>query len=311
MTRPNLTRRRFLQVLASAPVAAQGMAAQGAVAAAGPRRWQGLALGAEAEITLMGGPRGAAEAALAELPALLAQVEAELSLYRPDSALSRLNATGRLADPPPLLQRALTVCDQLHRLTDGLFDPSVQPLWRALAQGKAPKDPATLAAAALIGWQHVRLQPLELGAGQALTLNGMAQGLATDAVRALLARHGFDQALVNIGEFAALEGPWRLGIADPIHGVLAERQLRGRAMATSSPVVAGRAHILHPMGGAAIWSTISVEAPDATLADGLSTALTLTDVAGIQRILSRLRVPVQVIAIDHAGNLRRFTAPAG
>ena len=71
---------------------------------------------------------GAFDAAFAELQ----QVDALLSLYRPDSQLSRLNRDGRLEDPHPSLVTVLRESVELSRRTDGAFDATVQPLWESL-----------------------------------------------------------------------------------------------------------------------------------------------------------------------------------
>lgn len=260
-----MKRRRFLQILASTALPAfRGHAAETA-------RWQGIALGADCAVDLDG--PGAA-AALAALPERLRDIERQFSLYDPTSDLSLLNATGRLAVASPEMRAILALCDDLHRATAGRFDPTVQPLWRALAEGHD-----TRAACAAIGWNQVSLDgEIRLGAGQALTLNGIAQGFAADLVRADLTRAGFTHALVNLGEFASLGGPWQIGLADPQWGLMATRPLTGTSIATSSPaatLVGGQSHILDPFGGVPQWSTVSVEADSAALADGLSTALCL------------------------------------
>ena len=147
---------------------------------------------------------------------------------------------------------------------------------------------------------------MRLGAGQALTLNGVAQGFAADLVRADLAAAGFGHALVNLGEFAALGGPWRLGIVDPTWGEMATRSLTGTAIATSSPgatLVGGHSHILDPRGQAPRWSTVSVEADSAALADGLSTALCLADEAGVRAIRARLTGVGAITLIAANGDL--------
>ena len=268
-----MKRRRFLQITAAALVARPAMSAE----------WRGTALGADARI-IVTGPE--ADAALRDVSALLDRIEATFSLYR-DSELVRLNASGAAA-PSDLMIRALALCDRLHRATGGVFDPTVQPLWRALAEGQDPT-----AAQAAVGWHRVMLgEKVQLAPGQALTLNGMAQGLGADLVRDWLAARGFGQALVNLGEYAALGGPFRIGLADG-----GDTTLRGAALAVSEPGalrLAGHSHILHPAGAAPLWSLVAVEADSATLADGLSTALVFTtanearairaDLGGIHRI---------------------------
>jgi FAD:protein FMN transferase len=221
-----MRRQRFLGIAAAALTLGPGTARAQAV-------WQGIALGADCRVTLSGDWR-AAEAALAKLPKLLARIEADFSLFDPGSALSRLNATGRLDSVSRDFAAVLALPDTLHRQTDGAFDPTVQALWLAYRQGTGAGD-------AITGWHRLsREDSVGLPPGMALTFNGIAQGYATDAVRDLLAGHGFTRALVNIGEFAALDGPWHIGIEDPEFGQLATRQLTGRALATSSPRHDGR-----------------------------------------------------------------------
>ena len=214
-------RRRFLTITAAA------MAAPALAAA--PVRWRGRALGAEVSLTFYTDPDHGA-VLLQEVKALLREIEAEFSLYDPASALSRLNRSGRLA-PSGRFLRLMSLSDQMHGATGGLFDPTIQPLWSALANGG---DPA--AARAHLGWSRVAVSGAEvrLDPGQALTFNGIAQGFATDVVRDHLGRAGLTQALINIGEFAAIGGPFRLGMADPDHGLMSIFRLTGRAVATSS-----------------------------------------------------------------------------
>ena len=285
-----MQRRRFLQVIAAA-----GFFPRAAQAA----EWQGTAFGADVALALSG---PGADATLLKLPAFLAQIESVFSLYRP-SELITLNTKGH-AKPSPWLAQALRLCDRLHHLTPGSFDPTVQPLWQALANGENP-----VAKQSLIGWHHVQIGPeIRLSQGQALTLNGMAQGFAADLVRDWLAAQGFRHALVQMGEYAALGGPFTLGISDPAAGLLGQRQLApGRALAASSPratLVGGRPHILHPQGLSPLWSTVAVEADSAALADGLSTALVFLDVAQITALRARVPQLGPVTLIDDQGDLR-------
>lgn len=288
------SRRRFFAIAAACAAVPVASWAQ---------TWRGQALGAAAEITLSG-PRDRVEAALADARSELARIEALFSLYQPRSALSRLNETGRLAAPDPAFSEILALCDRVATATLGRFDPTVQPLWRALSQG------GDLGAArALIGWGRVQRGPvIRLAPGQALTLNGIAQGYASDRVAAGLAAAGFDRALVDIGEFRGLGGPWRIGIEDPVHGRLGQVTLTDGAVATSSPgalhLPGGATHILDPLSGgtvAPLWSTVSVEADSAALADALSTALCLMP----RDEIAALRLPGlrRVRLVDHGGDL--------
>ncbi|MFW2544425.1 FAD:protein FMN transferase [Primorskyibacter sp. 2E107] len=289
-----MKRRRFIAVAAAFACAPRFVEAQS---------WQGQALGANVSLTL-NGPRSEISAALAELSGWLETFEDTFSLYRSASMLSRLNRDGRLSAPGGLFEDLVQRVSAAHDVTDGLFDPTVQPLWDALAKGENPG-----AARSLIGWDRVQsnvLGQIRMAPGQKLTFNGVAQGYATDLVRDALHQRGFTKALINIGEYAALGGPFRLGLSDPAFGMAGQVTLSGHAIATSSPgalLLGGHGHILGPQGQRPLWSTLSIEADSAALADALSTA-------GVFMRLDRLRQLKRqaglrrIIAIDQQGNLR-------
>ena len=284
-----MRRRRLLQIAAATLACPRGARAS---------VWQGTALGADVSVTLTG---QGADAALSRLRLTLDRMETLFSLYRP-SALTALNAGGSLWSPDPEFLALCELIDEAHRLTAGHFDPTVQPLWLALATGGD-----STAARALIGWDRVTVTPdrIALAPGQALTFNGIAQGYATDIVTAELAASGFTHALVNIGEHRALGGPWRIGLSDPTFGGLAQTTLTGQAVATSSPaalLIGDRPHILSAGDTPPRWSTVSVSAPTAALADALSTAFCLMDRTAIRATLAALP-DTQARLIDPSGNL--------
>lgn len=268
-----MNRRRFLCISAAALVPMPGHAQA-------VTDWQGHGLGTALSLRLVGAEPNHTRQTFARVEAEIERIELLASLHR-DSALTRLNRDGRLAWPAPDLVSLLKLAGEVHAATGGAFDPTVQPLWRALADAGD-----TEAARKLVGWDRVRLDETEirLEHGQALTLNGIAQGWAADRIAALLRREGFSAALVDMGEVAALgqgpQGPWIARIETPEGRILAESHLTNRALATSSPsgtLVNGRPHILGPRGQPPRWQTVSVSAESAALADALSTAFCLMD----------------------------------
>ena len=277
-----ITRRRFLTISAvSAVMAGRAMA----------ETWSGVALGADVSITL--GGRGAGDA-LRELPAFIDRIEDTFSLFR-TSELQRLNTTGE-AEVSDWLAEALHLSGDIHTATDGAFDPTVQPLWRAIADSGDPD-----AAGALIGWDLVVLSGnhMRLGHGQALTLNGIAQGFAADLVKAWLAERGFTDALVNMGEYAALGGPYRIGL-----DTLGAATIRGTSLAISRPAamtIGGQTHILHPQGKAPLWSATAVEADSAAIADGLSTGLVFLEKPQIAALVATMPTLHRVWVENEAG----------
>ena len=222
----------------------------------------------------------------------LQRIEAQMSLFCEDSALSRLNRDGHLGAQPPELRELLAIALGIARHSDGAFDPTVQPLWLAFAhaqaQGRLPTSGEVDAARALVDWRALQFGPggLRLARpGMGVTLNGIAQGYAADRVRGVLLAHGVRHALVDAGEYAmAGQDPagarWTLGIADPqVHGRLVARLFAdGRCVATSADDQTAFSadhrhhHIFDPRTG---WSPpdmsgVTVAAPSGALADALT-----------------------------------------
>lgn len=303
MTRPPLSRRRFLTITAAV---AGGLALPSSVPAASIplHQWRGVALGAGASIILR---HPEAERIVTQCRAEITRLEGIFSLYRADSALSRLNAEGRLTAPPFELLESLSLCGRVHGASGGLFDPTIQPLWALYAehhaQGRIPPPealtPALTPALGRVGWEKVSLSPQEirLEDGMALSLNGIAQGAIADRVAALLEAEGLTDILVNTGEFHALGGhpdggDWPIHLAgeDEAPPLL----LRNRSLASSAPLgtVFDRqgqvGHILHPKTGQPApprWRLVTLTAPSAALADALSTACCLMERAEITALL--------------------------
>ncbi len=289
-----MKRRRFLSVAA-------GFSAFPAWAAA-PLRWEGLALGAQARLELAG-PESVTRPALEAALGVIRQAEGLFSLYDAGSTLSVLNRDGALRNAPAPFTALLDEVDRLHDLTGGLFDPTVQPVWAALARDALTDEWET------VGWHRVRRfgKDVRLGPGQQVTLNGIAQGFATDMVTEVLRAHGLIDAFVDIGEQRALGHPRRLGLEDPINGAIGPLTLRDGALATSSPAatpLGKTGHILHPAGPARpLWSSVTVEAETAVLADGLSTALCLAFLAEGREVRHVPGVR-RILFVDGLGNLR-------
>lgn len=246
-----------------------------------------------------------ADALIARARAEIDRLEDVFSLYRADSALSRLNREGELTAPPFELLECLSLCARVHTASGGRFDPSVQPLWALYAQahsaGRAPTDDQIGAALARVGWDGVRFDSaaVRLRSGMALTLNGVAQGYAADRVATLLRHAGVERALIDTGEIHALGAPegrdgWPVTVKDG-----PEITLSDRGLATSSPLgtvfdAGGKVgHILTPDTGlpvAARWRTISISAPRAAVADALSTAgAMMPDRAALDALIAKFR----------------------
>ncbi|MEQ1719270.1 MAG: FAD:protein FMN transferase [Hyphomicrobium sp.] len=292
-----MNRRRFLAISAAAAVVPGAARASPAETL----RWHGVALGAEASLTLHHTDKALGLAALDACLAEIARLEAIFSLFRPDSALQRLNTAGRIDDAPADLRILVSQALQMAERSAGAFDPTIQPLWSLYARHFAtpgasqdgPNARDVEAAHSLTGWRKVVVDGASIRfaqPGMAMTLNGIAQGYITDRAGDVLRARGFENVLIDLGETLAL-GPkwdgscWTVAIANPVqpHQHATTFPLTRGAVATSGGYGlafndAGRfTHILDPKSGAPAlrWRSVTVMAQNAALADALSTALSV------------------------------------
>lgn len=329
----SLNRRRFIAI--SAATAGLGLLthATAAFAEAHAVKWSGQALGAPATLTIHHHDRAAADRLVERIVIEVARLEQIFSLYRADSALSELNRLGALATPPADLVALLEASQVFWELSDGAFDPTVQPLWTLLgghfsARGADPAGPSerqTRKALELVGFGSVRFNRDRIAfarPGMALTLNGIAQGYITDRVIELLRSGGVTKSLVDMGEIRALgtrfdEQPWKVGVesAPGETGSLTTLDLANKAVATSSAngfrFDAGGHfnHLLDPRSGrgARLYRSVTVVAPDATSADALSTAFSLLEPDVVQTIVAALPgLQVRLVANTGSYPLLRF-----
>jgi thiamine biosynthesis lipoprotein len=252
-------------------------------------------MGTGVHLTVLGEDREAAAAAADASLAHMAGLEGLLSRYRTDSEVGRLNASGRVTEASPALLDVLGLADHIHRLGDGAFDVSIQPLldlYRDRLRRRAgPPGPAALEEVlervdqrAL--WVHGRSVESHRP-GLSITLDGIAKGYVVDRGVAALTERGFANVFVEAGgDLMAAGGkepgrPWRIGIRGPRPGISIQARFdaRNRAVATSGdymqPFTADYAqhHILDPRTGTSApeLASASVVAPDAATADGLAT----------------------------------------
>ncbi|MEM8953351.1 MAG: FAD:protein FMN transferase [Verrucomicrobiota bacterium] len=277
------------------------------------KRWEGRAFGAEVSIqfTPVEGDGGdLVEDCVDEIDRL----EAMFTLYEEDSLLCRLNREGELFDPPKEFIELLVSAGEVHRVTGGAFDATVQPLWEFYegyfrahpGDERGPSEALVASVMEKVGWEKVEVRPnrVVLGeAGMALTLNGIVQGFVTDRVAEILAEAGVVHALVNVGEYRAIGGrfdgsAWRVGIASPEErgAVIDVVELKDVALATSGGYgfrfdERGRYHhMISPSGRdfKDVRRSVSVEAPEAVWADGLATAGSVMDWVSFGTVIRQL-----------------------
>lgn len=233
---------------------------------------------------------------LDEVERFFAQVEAELSRFRPQSGLSRLNAAAGRGPQPisPVLAEVLAEALEAARVSGGVFDPTVlnalqtagyDRSFEQIETGRASPQRGQSAAAPASGWQQVRLDAAKgtaaVPGGQGIDLGGIAKGWTVDQAARQLGQWG--PALVDGGGDIRAAGapgePWPVAVQDPFDETrdLAVVLLTDNAVATSS--VGGRRwqrngqpmhHLIDPRTGQPSRSdlhTVTVLAPTAADAE--------------------------------------------
>lgn len=207
-----------------------------------------------------------------DLAAAAEQVDGQMSPWKPDSDLMRLNhaPVGNWVDLSPEILEVLDCAFEVRRLSAGAFDPCVGALvdaWGFGAARDAPDAQAIRAARQSMPQAMNANLELDRPGGRArkqvplqIDLCGIAKGYAVDRMAHVLQQHGVRHALAALdGELRAIGGqasgaPWAVAIERPeagrraVHGVL---ELEDLAVATSGDyrhyLDVGNARIAHTM----------------------------------------------------------------
>ena len=249
---------------------------------------------------------------------LIGDLEAQLTVYRDDSEVSRLNATAHLGPIPvdPGLYNLLEIARRVNEATAGAYDVTAGALSVAWGFFRGPRrvpDPDTLDdARARTGQHHLTLDPDRRTVafdrpGILINLGSIGKGYALDRAAALIRAHWWPTpALLHGGQSSlyalgappgTLGGRWEIQLRNPVDpsSPLGTIRLRDRGLGTSGATfqrfeAGGRAygHILDPRIGepAAGPLGVTVLAPTAAEADALSTAFYLLGPDGAAPILA-------------------------
>lgn len=238
------------------------------------------------------------------LAAAVEQVDQQMSPWKPDSDLSRLNRAAPEAwvALPPEIMTVLARALEVARQSGGAFDPTVGALvdaWGFGAARGAPDAAAIRAATQAMhrpAYQNLELEPANGRARKHAPLQvdlcGIAKGYAVDRMIDVLKQHGVAHALAALdGELRALGGqadgqPWAVALESPTpgqrsaHGVL---ELQDLAVATSGDyrhfVQVGTERLAHTMDARRATpvrndvASVTVLAPEGMSADAWATAL--------------------------------------
>jgi FAD:protein FMN transferase len=221
-----------------------------------------------------------------DLAASVEQVDTQMSPWKPDSDLMRLNRApvDTWVDLPAEILEVLDCALEVHRLSAGAFDPCLGALvnaWGFGAERDAPDAQAIRAARHSLPLGADRCLELDRPAGRArlhaplqLDLCGIAKGYAVDRMAAVLQRHGVQHALASVdGELRAVGAqssgqPWAVALERPEVG---RRAVQGVIELEDLAVATMDARRCAPVNNEV--ASVTVLAPSCMQADAWATAL--------------------------------------
>jgi thiamine biosynthesis lipoprotein len=280
----------------------------------------GFFMGTRFNLLIPGLDESQGEALFIWIETELRRLEKMLSVFDPESSVSRVN---KIADEQAVivqdeLLEIVSVCQDHWVRTDGWFDVGIG---MAIEEHLKPSEDV------LIKQYREKRNPgikdVEVDKknktirftcpGVKLDFGGFGKGYALDKVVAILKEHRIKNALISFGEssvYALGSHPfgnyWPVSLSDARQKtkVLKALTLRDQAVSTSSNVF--RDHLIHPRNGfpQKIKKSVTVVTASSAEAEVLSTALMLADEEPAQRILQSYPVD-QVVMVDYSSGYGR------
>lgn len=163
------------------------------------------------------------------IDSLLDEIERSMSLYDPNSRLSRINR-GETDTVDRFIAECIAEAAKLSRESDGRYDVTVKPLISAygFAEDRPVQRPNVDSLLEFVGYEKIVLEGnriRKLHPGVQIDLNSIAQGATADHVGAWLDSLGLTDYLVEVGSGEifcrgrnARNATWTVGIDKPIEG---------------------------------------------------------------------------------------------
>ncbi len=277
-----------------------------------------------------------------DIEAVFQLIDAELSNWREDSAISRFNQQQTTEWQPvsSALLHLVSVARDIHDRTDGCYDLTVKPLFDlwgfARHQQAVPADADIRATLAHVGMhkldidlegKRLRKQDPKLE----VSLDSIAQGYTVAVIAQTLENRGIQHYLAEIGGEMKVKGtkadgsPWRVAIEKPtpmareVQRVVDLQEAQGMAVMTSGTYrnffeSGGQSysHIINPKTGRPVTHRLlstTVLHEDPTLADAWSTALLCVGETEGARIAEQEQLKALFIVRDGDQLQEQMSAP--
>ena len=188
-----------------------------------------------------------------EIDSLLTLIDHSLSIYEPESVISKINRNDTTVRINDLFRTVFEKAVEVSAQTNGAFDITVGPVVNAWGFG--PEEKIAIDSTVIdsllqyVGMEKVRLENnriLKTSREVRLDVNAIAQGYSVDLISGFLEAKGMDNYLVEIGGEVRTHGKklrgedWRIGIDKPVdNSFIQGRDLQvilaftGRSIATS------------------------------------------------------------------------------
>jgi len=274
----------------------------------------------------------------------LNEINASMSSYSPESEISVFNTTvfdkNRPFTPSDDFLEVMRLAKNLHQLTDGAWDGSLDPLITAWGFGRdglshhPPSEETIKERMELVGFDKVTITAdgklFKKDPRVSIDLASIAKGYGVDSVADVLKKQGFEHFLVEIGGevFGAghrLDGtPWRVGINVPkaaagLKEVYKIVLLGNQGFATSGDYrnffqYQGKrySHIIDSRTGYPVANgvvSVSVMADSCAMADGLATALmVMGPEAGVALINGLAGAETLMLVETGGGEIREYAS---
>ncbi len=234
------------------------------------------------------------------LKAVMREVDEALSMFNPQSVLSRINNNEEVVTNADF-EAVFRVSEEVSRLSDGAFDITVAPLVNAWGFGFENRQQMTKqvidSLLELVDYASLRVMDHRLIKGdprQRLDAGAVAKGFGCDKVAEWLKSKGVENMLVDIGGEMVASGlnsrgeKWAIGITKPIDDVTGNKQELQDVIRTSSVAMATsgnyrnfyydngvrRSHTIDPRTGYPVHHSLlsaTVTASSCMRADALAT----------------------------------------
>ncbi|MCC5916683.1 MAG: FAD:protein FMN transferase [Cryomorphaceae bacterium] len=250
------------------------------------------------------------------IDSILEVIDQSMSTYRPNSLISRINR-GEVLPLDEHFKVVLANSVEVHRKTDGFFDPTVYPimkLWNFERKRQQVPDSVRIdSAMQFVGLENVDISNTDsfaLPKGYKLDFNAIAQGYTVDVIAEFLESRGVLNYLVEVGGELRTLGKnidgdiWKIGIEEPLEEKSTDKfqriiALKDAGLATSGSyrkfiedTLTGNrySHALNPKNGRATKNplmSVTVIAPSCMDADAYATAILVMGLESARKFMQK------------------------